>query len=98
MKLNKNFIIPLSLITGMFVILIAFQKMPAIPLISVLLFVFLPILFVQQKSNNDWGKMFIFGILLAIVFIVLLFGVLTLSNHYEWLKDIVLWPHNWRET
>lgn len=92
MKLSKNFTIPLIIILVMSIIMIAFRTTPAVPIISLILFVLLPIFIIQQKTRNNWGMMFIFGIVLTIVYIAVLIGVFSLANNYEWLKEILLWP------
>jgi hypothetical protein len=93
MKLNKNFIIPMVIILSVFVIGILLRAAPAIPLILVTIMVILPILIIQQNTNNNWGQMFIVGVLLSVVYIAIIIGAFTLANDYEWLKRILIWPY-----
>jgi len=92
MKLNRNFVIPLSIAGAVCIFGVIVQKWPLSFVIGIMVFIVVPILIIQQKTNNDWGKVFIFGILTAIAFIVILLAVLYLANQYEWLKRILLWP------
>jgi len=98
MKINKNFSIPLAISVVICMLSVIIQKTPLFLVCSILLFLIVPILVIQQKSKNDWGQMFVFGIILTIVYVVILIIVFSLANHYEWLKDIVLWPYKWRES
>jgi hypothetical protein len=93
MKLNKNFIIPMIIILSVFVIGILLKAAPAIPLILVTVMVILPILIIQQNTNNNWGQMFIVGVLLSVVYIAIIISAFTLAHDYEWLKQILIWPH-----
>ena len=92
MKLDKNFIIPMVLVLSVSVIGILVKAAPALPLLLLIVMVILPALIMQQKSNNSWGKMFIAGIILSIVYITLIIGTFNLANDYEWLKRILIWP------
>lgn len=92
MKLNKNFVIPMIIVSSVFVIGILEKAAPALPIILITVIVILPILIIQQRTNNNWGQMFIAGIVLSVVYIVLIIGIFTLANQYEWLKRILIWP------
>ena len=94
MKLDRNFVLPMILIIPMTILIIWAKAAPAFAMILAIIIVILPILVIQQKTGNDWGKMFAGGMLLGLIFMALFIGVLVLSNHYEWLAWMVRWPYN----
>jgi len=91
MKLDRNFIIPLViLLIGSFFLLFSY---PVFLVIATFLMLVV-LLVLSQKFNYDWGIMFFWGIIIAAIFIALLLGISELSNHYEWIEDVILWPYN----
>jgi hypothetical protein len=95
MKFDRNIVIPMIIIIPMTIFIIWANAAPAFAMILAIVIVILPILIIQKKTGNDWGKMFAAGILLGLVFMVLFIGILILSKHYEWLAWVVRWPHNY---
>lgn len=93
MKLDKNFLIPLFLGLSVCALSVIFTNMPLSIVLGVVLFILIPVLILQNKTNNDWGLMFIFGIPIALIFILLLVGAFILANKFQWMKDILLWPY-----
>lgn len=93
MKLDKNFFIPLFITLFVCAISVIFTKIPLSLVLGIIIFLVIPILLLQNKTNNDWGLMFIFGIPSALLFVLLLVGAFTLTNKFPWLKDILFWPY-----
>lgn len=93
MKIDKNFLIPLILSLIFCVLAVIFANMPLFIMLGILLLIVVPVLLIQNKSNNDWGLMFVCGIPIALLFILLLVGTLTLANKFPWVKDILFWPY-----
>lgn len=92
MKFDKNFIIPiiLSIISGILMIII--QKLPVSLVLGMLLFIVIPVLLIQKKTNNNWGVMFIFSLIITALFITIWISIMNIAIHYEWLEKIFLWP------
>lgn len=92
MKLSKDFVIPILIYLICGVIAIAVEKFP---IFFLLIFgsIIIVILIVQNKTNNNWGWMFIFGILFTIIILGVFIGILLFAKHYEWLRHIILWPY-----
>ncbi|MBW8380918.1 MAG: hypothetical protein K0M69_00135 [Youngiibacter sp.] len=92
MKLDRNFVIPMSLILITFAIGIMAKAAPALPIVLLVGIVIMPMLVVQQKTGNDWGKMFAVAMLMLLVYIVIMAILVYLAFQYEWIKNILIWP------
>jgi len=92
-KFDKNFLIPLLLGITVSTLSVIYTKMPLSIVLGILIFILIPILLIQNKTNNDWGMMFILGIPTALIFIILLVVILIFSNNYPWINDVLFWPY-----
>ena len=92
MKLDRNFVIPMTLIIITFAIGIMVKASPALPIVLLVGIVIMPMLVVQQKTGNDWGKMFAVAMLMLLVYIVIMAGMVYLAFQYEGIKNILVWP------
>lgn len=92
MRLDKNFVIPIILSIISMIMIVIIQKLPVSLAFEMLIFVVIPILLIQKRTNNNWGVMFISGIIIAVLFIGIWIGTMYLATHYEWLGKILLWP------
>lgn len=92
MKFNKNFIVPiiLSIISGIMLVII--QGLPVSLALEISLFMIIPILLIQKKTNNNWGAMLIFGMIIIVLFIAIWTCTMFLASHNEWLGKILSWP------
>ena len=91
--MNKNVVIPIVLIFTVAWIEILLNGIP----LSIgvwLLILCIPVILIQQKSNNDWGMMLIGGIGIAVVMTIVLTLLFYASNQISWLKYLLLWPYN----
>ena len=68
---DKNFWIPFFIILVVSLSGIIVFRYPA-SIVALLLLVFIIIYIIQRKTNNDWGKMFVLGIPVSLIFVVLL--------------------------
>lgn len=93
MKLDRNFLIPLILSLIFCLLAVTLANMPLSIMIGILLFIVIPILLIQNKTDNDWGIMFLSGIPIALIFIILTIIIAVLANNFQWIKDILLWPY-----
>jgi len=91
MKLDRNFIIPLAIMLT--VCFFALFYYPVFFVMSMLL-IGVIIIVLSQKFNHDWGIMFFWGIIISVIFVALLLGIFKLGLHYEWIRNVVLWPYN----
>ena len=90
--MNKNVIIPIVLGLIVTIIYILIYQTPLS--IGILIMVILGmIILVQSKSKNNWGTMFIVGIVLAIIIVGLYIFLIFLSNDFLWLENILFWPN-----
>jgi hypothetical protein len=90
--MNKNVVIPIIL--GL-IVMASYILIYQTPLsIGILILVILGIiLFIQNKSNNDWGKMFVLGIISSIIIVGVFVLLIYLSNEIFWLRNILFWPN-----
>lgn len=89
--MNKNIVIPLILTSIVCAISFLVYGTPLSILLLPLIIISL-ILFVQNKSGNDWGKMFIIIIPISIIILGLFIILLYLSNDINWIDQIMSWP------
>ena len=92
MKLSKDFVIPIIIYLICGVIAIAVERFPVFFL---LIFgsIIIVILIIQNKTKNDWGWMFLFGMFYTIIVLAIFIGILLIAKNHEWLRQIILWPY-----
>ena len=88
---DKNFWIPFFIILVVSLSGIIVFRYPA-SIVALLLLVFIIIYIIQRKTNNDWGKMFVLGIPVSLIFVVLLMIMFYFSKNNDLLWKIITWP------
>lgn len=92
---DKNFWIPFFIILVVSLSGIIVFRYPA-SIVALLLLVFIIIYIIQRKTNNDWGKMFVLGIPVSLIFVVLLMIMFYFSKNNDLLWKIITWPSSQR--
>lgn len=92
MKLNKNFVIPMTVGVIMCVIMIIFSKMP-ISITLAPIIVLATTLIVQKKSHNNFRLMWFIGVISGIFSIGILIVLALLAEEYTWAEIIFTFPY-----
>ena len=83
-------LIPLTIAFLSDVIAIFVYRLPAIIGLCIFCFIIFPLLCLQRKTNNDWAKMFIIGLVLTIVCLLVLVVVFYIAHQVDSLEHILL--------
>ncbi len=90
--INKNFWIPMIILIVSMIISVAIRQIPVVIALFTFLFLILPICMSFRRKYINWGLTFVKGIGLGIIYCMVLYVVLKISNYNEVLKAIILWP------
>ena len=90
--INKNFWIPMIILIVSMIISVAIRQISVVIALFTFLFLILPICMSFRRKYINWGLTFVKGIGLGIIYCMVLYVVLKISNYNEVLKAIILWP------
>ena len=90
--INKNFWIPMIILIVSMIISVAIRQISVVIALFTFLFLILPICMSFRHKYINWGLTFVKGIGLGIIYCMVLYVVLKISNYNEVLKAIILWP------
>ena len=90
--INKNFWIPMIICSLTIIICIIGKRISIVLGLSIILALILPICMCFRRKYINWGLTFVKGIGLGIIYCMVLYVVLKISNYNEVLKAIILWP------
>ena len=90
--INKNFWIPMIICSLTIIICIIGKRISIVLGLSIILALILPICMSFRRKYINWGLKFVKGIGLGIIYCMVLYVVLKISNYNEVLKAIILWP------
>lgn len=71
---------------------VLFGYIPAVPALLMLGLLLLPMVCIFRTSGRNWGRTVLSGILFALLFCVVLIGLILVAKQHEWLIKIILWP------
>lgn len=90
-KFDRGVVIPVVLVFISCLLAVICGSTSLLIAISIF-FMIIPILVIQRKTDNDWGIMFVSGIIMVVIYLILIVGIILIAKRYDWLMEIILWP------
>lgn len=89
--MNPNVKFPLILL-ALFAVMLFFSGLYPLSIGLFIAFLCLLIIIIGQKTNYKFGKMWLWGLGIALLLFGAFISLFVMANRSPWLKEILLWP------